>query len=78
MLTFTKRQRLTVQADGEKYGCLLYTSLVHTYGKKAYGFQDDSWVGVEPWGKRFKDFGFDGLIKMCIRDRNASMLVATA
>lgn len=37
--------------------------LVHDYGKKAYVFYDDSWVGVEPWGKRFKDFGFDGLIK---------------
>lgn len=37
--------------------------LVHQYGKKAYVFYDDSWVGVEPWGKRFKDFGFDGLIK---------------
>lgn len=37
--------------------------LVHNYGKKAYVFYDDSWVGVEPWGKRFKDFGFDGLIK---------------
>lgn len=37
--------------------------LVHTYGKKAYVFYDDSWVGVEPWGERFKDFGFDGLIK---------------
>jgi beta-D-galactosyl-(1->4)-L-rhamnose phosphorylase len=37
--------------------------LVHEYGKKAYVFYDDSWVGVEPWGKRFKEFGFDGLIK---------------
>ncbi len=37
--------------------------IVHKYGKKAYVFYDDSWVGVEPWGKRFKDFGFDGLIK---------------
>ena len=37
--------------------------LVHSYGKKAYVFYDDSWVGVEPWGKRFKEFGFDGLIK---------------
>ncbi len=37
--------------------------LVHEYGKKAYVFYDDSWVGVEPWGDRFKDFGFDGLIK---------------
>lgn len=37
--------------------------LVQNYGKKAYVFYDDSWVGVEPWGERFKDFGFDGLIK---------------
>ncbi len=37
--------------------------LVHEYGKKAYVFYDDSWVGVEPWGKNFKKFGFDGLIK---------------
>lgn len=37
--------------------------VVHSYGKKAYVFYDDSWVGVEPWGKRFRDFGFDGLIK---------------
>ncbi|MBQ7574620.1 MAG: 1,3-beta-galactosyl-N-acetylhexosamine phosphorylase [Clostridia bacterium] len=37
--------------------------IVHEYGKKAYVFYDDSWVGVEPWGKRFKEFGFDGLIK---------------
>ncbi len=37
--------------------------IVHEYGKKAYVFYDDSWVGVEPWGERFKEFGFDGLIK---------------
>ena len=37
--------------------------LVHEYGKKAYVFYDDSWVGVEPWGERFGEFGFDGLIK---------------
>lgn len=37
--------------------------LVQSYGKKAYVFYDDSWVGIEPWGERFKDFGFDGLIK---------------
>lgn len=37
--------------------------IVHDYGKQAYVFYDDSWVGVEPWGDRFKDFGFDGLIK---------------
>lgn len=37
--------------------------LVHSYGKKAYVFYDDSWVGVEPSGKHFSQFGFDGLIK---------------
>ena len=38
-------------------------SLVHQYGKKAYVFYDDSWVGVEPYNGRFEEFGFDGLIK---------------
>ena len=28
--------------------------------KKAYVFYDDSWIGVEPYSKRFKEFGFDG------------------
>lgn len=37
--------------------------LVHKYGKLAYVFYDDSWVGIEPYGKRFKEFGFDGIIK---------------
>lgn len=37
--------------------------LVHDYGKKAYVFYDDSWVGVEPYNDHFKEFGFDGLIK---------------
>ncbi|MCC8101267.1 MAG: 1,3-beta-galactosyl-N-acetylhexosamine phosphorylase [Clostridiales bacterium] len=37
--------------------------LVHAYGKKAYVFYDDSWVGVEPYNGRFSEFGFDGLIK---------------
>lgn len=37
--------------------------IAHEYNKVAYVFYDDSWVGVEPWGKRFKEFGFDGLIK---------------
>ncbi|MEG0214662.1 MAG: 1,3-beta-galactosyl-N-acetylhexosamine phosphorylase [Hungatella sp.] len=39
--------------------------LVHRYGKAAYVFYDDSWVGVEPYLKSFKEFGFDGIIK-CI------------
>ncbi len=38
-------------------------SLVQSYGKKAYVFYDDSWVGVEPYGPCFPQFGFDGIIK---------------
>lgn len=37
--------------------------ITHKYGKKAYVFYDDSWVGLEPYGERFEEFGFDGLIK---------------
>lgn len=37
--------------------------LVHSYGKKAYVFYDDSWIGLEPYHPRFHEFGFDGLIK---------------
>lgn len=37
--------------------------LVHSYQKKAYVFYDDSWIGLEPYNSRFKEFGFDGLIK---------------
>ncbi|MBQ7943348.1 MAG: 1,3-beta-galactosyl-N-acetylhexosamine phosphorylase [Lachnospiraceae bacterium] len=37
--------------------------IVHSYGKKAYVFYDDSWVGIEPYKEEFKEFGFDGLIK---------------
>ncbi len=37
--------------------------IIHKHGKQAYVFYDDSWVGMEPWGKRFASIGFDGLIK---------------
>lgn len=37
--------------------------IVHEYGKKAYVFYDDSWVGIEPYNGRFREFGFDGIIK---------------
>ncbi len=37
--------------------------ITHKYKKLAYVFYDDSWVGVEPYNGRFKEFGFDGLIK---------------
>ena len=38
-------------------------SMVHAHGKQAYVFYDDSWVGIEPYGDRFEEFGFDGIIK---------------
>ena len=38
-------------------------NIVHEYGKKAYVFYDDSWVGIEPYNDRFSEFGFDGIIK---------------
>lgn len=37
--------------------------LVHKYNKKAYMFYDDTWVGTEPYGDRYGEFGFDGIIK---------------
>ncbi len=37
--------------------------VAHRYGKKAYVFYDDSWIGLEPWSGHFAEFGFDGLIK---------------
>ncbi len=38
-------------------------AIIHRHGKQAYVFYDDSWVGMEPSGKRFASIGFDGLIK---------------
>ena len=37
--------------------------IIHRWGKEAYVFYDDSWVGMEPYGKFFSSIGFDGLIK---------------
>ena len=37
--------------------------IVHRHGKEAYLFYDDSWVGAEPYGPRFHEMDFDGLIK---------------
>ncbi len=39
------------------------TDIVHRYGKKAYVFYDDSWIGMEPYNGRFPQMNFDGLIK---------------
>ncbi|MCR5104442.1 MAG: 1,3-beta-galactosyl-N-acetylhexosamine phosphorylase, partial [Eubacterium sp.] len=49
--------------------------IVHSFGKKAYVFYDDSWVGLEPYGKYFKEYGFDGLIK-CVFSGYESRLCA--
>ena len=51
--------------------------IVHEYGKKAYVFYDDSWVGVEPYNGRFREFGFDGLIK-CVFSGYEARLCAGA
>lgn len=47
--------------------------LVQSYGKKAYVFYDDSWVGVEPYGPHFPEFGFDGIIKCVFSGYEARM-----
>lgn len=51
--------------------------LVHGYGKLAYVFYDDTWIGVEPWGGHFEEFGFDGLIK-CVFNAFEARLCAGA
>jgi beta-D-galactosyl-(1->4)-L-rhamnose phosphorylase len=47
--------------------------IVHKYNKQAYVFYDDSWIGVEPYGERFKEFGFDGIIKCVFSGFEARM-----
>ena len=61
----TKRQ-LDYMEFTQKYVSTLgrkLVDIVHRYKKKAYVFYDDSWIGVEPYGKYYKNFNFDGLIK---------------
>ena len=60
------------QAFVASYGKEL-VNIVHKYGKKAYVFYDDSWVGVEPYGKHFKEYGFDGMIKCVFSGYEARM-----
>lgn len=50
--------------------------VVHRYGKQAYVFYDDSWVGVEPYGERFRNFGFDGIIKCVFSSFEVRMCAA--
>ena len=38
-------------------------ALAHQFGKQAFVFYDDHWIGVEPYSERFAEFGFDGIIK---------------
>jgi beta-D-galactosyl-(1->4)-L-rhamnose phosphorylase len=35
---------------------------IHAHGKQAFVFYNDHWIGLEPWGERFKDLGVDGII----------------
>ncbi len=58
------------------YGKTL-VALVHRYGKKAYVFYDDSWVGVEPYGPYFPELGFDGVIKCVFSGYEARMCAGT-
>ena len=46
--------------------------IIHRHGKQAYVFYDDSWVGMEPYGKYFSSIGFDGLIKCIFPGSNAA------
>ena len=50
--------------------------IVHEYGKKAYVFYDDNWVGMEPYNGRFHEFGFDGMIKCVFSGYEARMCAA--
>ena len=50
--------------------------IVHEYGKKAYVFYDDNWVGMEPYNGRFHEFGFDGMIKCVFSGYEARMCCA--
>lgn len=47
--------------------------IVHSHGKLAYVFYDDSWVGMEPYNDRFEEFGFDGMIKCVFSGYEARM-----
>lgn len=35
---------------------------IHAHGKKAFVFYNDHWIGLEPWGERFREIGLDGII----------------
>ena len=36
--------------------------LIHAHGKQAFVFYNDHWLGMEPYGARFKDLDLDGII----------------
>lgn len=52
--------------------------ITHKYNKLAYVFYDDSWVGIEPYHKRFKEFGFDGIIKAVFSGYEARLAAGVA
>jgi len=49
---------------------------VHARGRKAYVFYDDHWIGVEPYGPRFAEIGFDGIIKCVFNAFEARLCAA--
>jgi len=64
-IPFDKKKRDWMEFIGDfslEFGKKLI-DIVHSYGKKAYVFYDDSWVGLEPYHERFGSYGFDGMIK---------------
>lgn len=52
--------------------------IVHVYGKKAFVFYDDSWVGLEPYGEQFSEIGFDGIIKCVFSGFEARLCAGVA
>ncbi|MDR1538740.1 MAG: 1,3-beta-galactosyl-N-acetylhexosamine phosphorylase [Clostridiales bacterium] len=51
--------------------------IVHTHGKLAYVFYDDTWIGLEPGNGKFEEFGLDGIIK-CVFSGFEARLCAAA
>ena len=61
--TKAKRDYMRFIQDFVAEKAKVLVDIIHRHGKKAYVFYDDSWVGMEPYGPRFSQVGFDGLIK---------------
>ncbi|MDR2042787.1 MAG: 1,3-beta-galactosyl-N-acetylhexosamine phosphorylase [Clostridium sp.] len=58
-----KRDWMNFIADFVRRFAKELTNIVHMHGKRALVFYDDSWIGLEPYNGKFREFGFDGIIK---------------